>query len=54
MLNFLFEVCEVLEFLFIVAASVFIAFAISDGELPLAKMCSLRKKQGTSMFAADK
>ena len=31
-----------------------IAFAISDGGLPLAKMCSLRKKHGTSMFAADK
>ena len=37
-----------MKFLFIVPASVFIAFAISDGELPLAKMCSLRKKHGTS------
>ena len=43
-----------MKFLFIVAASVFIAFAISDGELRLAKMCSLRKKHGTSMFAAEK
>ena len=33
-----------MKFLFIVAASVCIAFPISDGELPLAKMCSLRKK----------
>ena len=35
-----------MKFLFIVAASVFIAFAISDGELPLAKMCSEEKNTG--------
>ena len=55
MLNFLFEVREVHEvLLYRSSVSIYIAFAISDGELPLAKMCSLRNKHGTSMFAADK
>ena len=58
MLNFLFEVREVHEVRVycssVDSVSIFIAFAIFDGELPLAKMSSLRKKHGTRMFAADK
>ena len=41
-----------MKFMFIVAASV-LAFAFSDGELPLAKMCCLREKHRTSMFGVD-
>ena len=55
MLNFLFEVREVHEVLvYRSSVSIYSFRAISDGVLPLAKMCSLRKKHGTSMFAADK
>ena len=42
-----------MKFMLIVAASV-LAFAFSDGELPLANMCCLREKHRTSRFAADK
>ena len=41
-----------MKFMFIVAASV-LAFAFSDRELPLAKMCCLREKHRTSMFGVD-